>query len=95
MSPTTVERLDVLFQGDERQLVAATLTEYCGHGLPSCSTPENVDLIERIRFGCLKLSEGSLDKLDDALDLAADDWRNLLASAGFADDVEEHLRWRP
>lgn len=81
LSPATLARLDHLFTDADRGLVADTLTEYCGHGLPGCGDPEHVDLIERIRVGCLEQSGGNLDRLDELLDAVAIDWRDLLAAA--------------
>jgi hypothetical protein len=81
LSAATRERLDLLFSDADRGLVADTLTEYCGHGLPGCGEPEHLELIERIRMGCLDRSEGNLDRLDELLEVAAADWRDLLAAA--------------
>jgi hypothetical protein len=38
---------------------------------------------QRFQFAVLKLSEGKMDKLDEAIELAKVDWRDLLAAAGF------------
>jgi hypothetical protein len=51
--------------------------------------------LERFRFSALKLSGGKLDKLRQAVELAQQDWRDLLMAAGFGDDVTEHERWLP
>jgi hypothetical protein len=48
-----------------------------------------------VRFAALKLSEGRLDRLEEAIKLAQTDWRDLLVAAGFAHDVEAHLNWLP
>ena len=40
------------------------------------------------------LSEGRVDKLYDAIALAQTDWRDLLVSAGFAEDIQAHKDWK-
>jgi len=64
----------------------------CGRNLLFCenSGPEQM---ERIRFSAIKLSEGQIDKLSDAIELAQTDWRDLLMSAGFGYDPEKHNQW--
>ena len=49
--------------------------------------------IERIRIAAIKFSEGNLDKLYYAVDLAQKDWRDLLLYSGFGEDVEAHNAW--
>jgi hypothetical protein len=51
--------------------------------------------LERFRFAALKYSNGDLSRLERAVKLAQEDWRDLLVGAGFADDVEAHKRWEP
>lgn len=36
-----------------------------------------------------------MDKLRGAVKLAREDWRDLLMSAGFGDDIHAHLEWVP
>jgi hypothetical protein len=57
-----------------------------------CSTAEGV---ERIRFAALKLSEGSIARLKQAVLLANTDWRDLLVFAGFGGDPSAHKSWIP
>jgi hypothetical protein len=77
-------------QGEAAEL----LVNSCGHNLPFCenNTPEQ---IERIRYAALKLSQGRISLLCEAIDLANTDWRDLLVATGFADDVKIHLDWEP
>ena len=49
--------------------------------------------LERIRFAVLKLSDGDVEKLDAAVNLAKTDWRDLLVAAGFGDSLTEHDCW--
>ena len=95
LEPGTRERLDSLFQGDDRERAAATLVKRGGYSLEVGWDATYDPLIERIRYGCLKLSEGTLEGLESGLKLARTDWRDLLVAAGFAEDPFEHLKWRP
>lgn len=51
--------------------------------------------LERFRFAALKYSDGKLPLLEGAVQLAKEDWRDLLLAAGFGYDVEAHGRWEP
>ena len=94
LSEGTRERIASLFSGSDRDAVARLLIDECGSSLPGCeaSTPAS---LERIRFAVLKLSDGDVAKLLDALRLAQTDWRDLLVAAGFAEDVQAHSLWWP
>lgn len=50
-------------------------------------------LVERIRSAAIRVSDGKLDALEQAIALAALDWRDLLVAAEFANDANAHLRW--
>lgn len=52
----------------------------------------HASLLERIRSAAVRVSGGDLMELRRALALAATDWRDLLVAAGFANDVNAHLR---
>ena len=84
----------LLFAPNEQDLVSALLLEECGNNLPGL---ENVDAaaMDRFRFAALKLSEGNLTKLDEALHLAKTDWRDLLMAAGFGESSTVHQAWLP
>ncbi|MGB5305871.1 MAG: hypothetical protein WBO57_06490 [Gammaproteobacteria bacterium] len=75
-----------------RTTVMEKLARECGNGVPFCekSTPEEMD---RIRFSVVKLSEGDIRKLENAIELANVDWRDLFMAAGFGYDVEAHNEW--
>ena len=49
--------------------------------------------IERIRFAAIKFSDGNLDKLYYAINLAQEDWRDLLVATDFANDINAHEVW--
>ena len=50
---------------------------------------------QRERFAALKVSEGNLEKLRDAIAMGKSDFRDLLVAAGFASHHEKHQRWWP
>jgi hypothetical protein len=94
LSPETQRRLEVLFQGKERAKAASVLVRQCGDNLPFLKGASEFGL-ERVRFAALKLSEGDLEKLREAVRLAQTDWRDLLMAADFGHDVNAHQRWIP
>ena len=94
LSDETKRRVDVLFSGDDSELVSDFLVNECGSNLPFCEG-HNPTQMERLRFAALKVSEGRLDLLQQAVVLAKQDWRDLLMAAGFGHDVEAHKQWMP
>ena len=94
LSPETRRRLDRLFAPAHRPTAEAILVNECGNNLPFL---EKLDMfqLERYRYAALKLSEGNVESLRRAVRLAQDDWRDLLMSAGFGQDVTAHERWWP
>ena len=94
LSSETQRRLDVLFGGAERALAANLLISQCGSNLPF---NENADprSLERIRFATLKLSNGDLARLREAIESAQFDSRDVLMEAGFGQDVRAHEAWFP
>jgi len=87
-------RVDHLFSLYDRKEVERLLAEECGDKLPlyKVKAPEGYD---RIRFAVLKLSRGKLDQLQKQIRSARRDWRDVLVSAGFANDPVEHKNWYP
>lgn len=79
----------VIFSPPEAATAVAWLDQHCNadrlHATP--------DMVERIAAAALKKSEGSLEKLQAATELAARDWRDLLMAAGFGYDVSAHEAW--
>ena len=94
LSDDTRRRLEALFAEDERAAATQLLVEECGDNLPFNEGQGPVDL-ERIRFAALKLSAGSLKELREVIALAKIDWRDVLFSAGFENDVTVHRSWMP
>jgi hypothetical protein len=92
LTPDTERLVQVLFAQEHHASVLALLRTQCGAGVhfgPS-PTPESM---ERLRFAVLKLSEGSMEKLARALEVANIDWRDVLVAAGFGHDALIHRRW--
>jgi hypothetical protein len=94
LSSETQRRLEILFGVEDRAAAARMLVEECGNNLPFLEKLDEHGL-ERYRFAALKLSGGDPGRLRQAVELAKQDWRDLLVAAGFAHDVHEHERWNP
>jgi len=94
LSERTIEIINSLFLAELRKEVAELLEIECGENIPFCEDHDKYQM-ERIRFSVLKLSEGSIEKLVHAIELAQTDWRDLFMAAGFSYDVEAHNKWQP
>ena len=86
----TIVRIERLFKWADRHQVQDILIQW--RDQRACDSPAEA---ERVRFAALKVSDGDLAKLAEAIELANQDYRDLLVSAGFAGDPEEHQRWWP
>ena len=89
----TRRRIELLFQPSDRGSVVALLERECSTNLPNLENCEAHEL-ERIHFAALKLCNGDLDKLIEAIRLAQKDWRDLLFAAGF-EGIGTHAKWIP
>jgi len=94
LTEETMERVALLFPVERREEAALLLDRECSNNLPFLEKASPADL-ERFHFAALKLSDGNLDQLRDAIQLANYDWRDLLVAAGFAHSCDAHLQWRP
>jgi len=94
LSPQTRLRVKLLFAPADRFIVEHLLINECGTNLPDLENLNQIEL-ERFRFAALKLSQGHLDKLRRAIDLAQSDWRDHLMAADFGSDVTAHNHWLP
>ena len=89
LSPGALRRVNVLFPKEEdREWAKELLYEQCCNNLKwsfeeADDRPESAD---RLRFSALKYSRGSRTRLEKAIQLGQTDWRDLLASAGFANN---------
>ena len=68
------------------------LIDECADNLPLVEPDDGLE-IERLRYAALKVSDGKLSRLREALALAKIDWRDFLMEAGFEEDESAHLRW--
>jgi hypothetical protein len=82
----TIVRMERLFQCSDREQAKELLLS-----LP-CDGAEDA---ERLRFAALKVSDGNLTKLTEAISLGKKDFRDLLIEAHFASDFEQHQLWWP
>ena len=94
LSERTIEIVDTLFATEDRTEAGEILKSECADNIPFCENHDRWKM-ERIRFSVLKLSEGRIDKLIQAIGLAELDWRDLFMSAGFGHDPEAHKKWKP
>jgi Cys-tRNA(Pro)/Cys-tRNA(Cys) deacylase len=91
LSPRTRQLVQAIFPNDAER-AASLLVAECGQNLPFCKNSNEYQL-ERVRFAALKISEGDLRKLQEAVNEAKRDWRDELVWAGFAQRLDEHTRW--
>lgn len=94
LSPETKRRLELVFAPHDRREATDLLVTECGANLPFLADLDMFQL-ERVRFAALKLSDGKLDQLWQAVGIGQQDWRDLLMAAGFGEDVTAHERWLP
>ncbi len=94
LSKETEKRIDLLFAPGDHEEVRTILLNECGNNLPLLQNADE-NILDRFRSAALKLSDGDLVRLDEAIKLARFDWRDLLVAAGFADNPRVHTRWLP
>src|ERR1043166_3085650 len=95
LSPATAERVRRLFPPDDVATATRLLAEGCAENLPLLGTPATPASLERLRFAAIRVSGGELTRLREAIDVAQQDWRDLLVAADFAADPRAHERWEP
>ena len=81
-----------MFPRSEGVVISDLLFRAVSANIPFCadSSPEEM---ERIRFAIIKMTKQSPLNLAVGIYLAQTDWRDLLMSAGFGDDVAQHMTW--
>jgi hypothetical protein len=94
LSERTMEVVAALFSQEQIREVEDLLKYECAENVPFCEGHDKFQM-ERIRLSVLKLSEGKIDKLVNAIELAQVDWRDLFMAAGFGHDTEAHNKWEP
>lgn len=92
LSQDTWNLVRAIFPPEQQADVARLLVEECSDNLPFLREMDEKRL-ERFHFAALKLSQGQVNKLLEAIVLAQVDWRDLLVAAGFAQSVDAHTIW--
>ena len=95
LSPETQRRVDMMYPPEQREEVTRYLVKQCGHNIPPTRPDEDEFAFERLRFAALKVSNGDIEVLKKAINLAKEDYRELLGAAGFAGSTTKHKRWFP
>jgi hypothetical protein len=91
LQPDTLKRIQALYPKEQQDKIAQILENECAKGI----APNNNAELERIRIAVLKMSNGNFDEFQNAIELSQIDWRDVLMSAGFGNDVNAHKRWFP
>ena len=94
LSSEAEKRVALLFGPNEQKQARIMLEEECGYNIPGAREGSTMVTTDRVRFAALKLSQGKLDKLQFAVDLAKRDFRDLLMWVGFG-DPDAHTSWLP
>jgi len=94
LSEKTLDIINFLFSKEDNEEVKELLKIECADNIPYCENNTKIEM-ERIRFSVLKLSEGKIAKLIEAIELAQTDWRDLFVIAGFGYDIDAHNKWKP
>lgn len=92
LSPLTEQLVTNLFAPGDQAVAIQRLIEECGNNLPFCRDNDEYKM-ERIRFAAIRVSLGYLDELQKAVELAKQDWRDLLVWADFAEALTVHREW--
>jgi hypothetical protein len=90
LSPLVEERLRLLFPPSERDNARGLLVEQCATNIPNWKSAN----LNRLRCAVLKISDGDLDRLRQAIETAKIDFRDVLTAADFA-GAESYKYWTP
>jgi hypothetical protein len=91
ISPGTEQRITLLFSPADQIEVRTILLEECGTNIAGWKSAG----LERLHFAVLKISKGDLARLKQAVNLAKEDFRDVLMAAGFADGEHKYIQWLP
>jgi hypothetical protein len=94
LSALTRQHIAAVFAPEDVDEAEQLLARECAENLPVVSNPTPSGL-ERLRFAALRLSDGSLPRLREAIALAKLDWRDLLVAADLGHDIHAHVSWKP
>jgi len=80
------------FAAADHGLVEDLLEQKCGVNLPLTGLWADTQF-ERLWLAVLKLSNGDVGRLREAIALAQRDWRDVLVGSGFGHSLEAHRQW--
>ena len=92
LSSRTRQLVEKIFGPKRVDEAVQWLEDECGNNIPFCDDHDEYQM-ERIRFAAIKLSNGNIQKLLEAIDEARIDWRYLFMAADFGYDVNAHEEW--
>lgn len=95
LSPATQQRVEMMYPPEQREEVIRLLVEECGHNIPPTHLDDDAFAFERLRFSALKVSNGNIEVLKKAINVAKEDYRDLLYAAGFDNSLVKHKKWIP
>jgi hypothetical protein len=87
LSPRTRELVARWFRPEDREAAEGLLLS-----LPAFPVPAEYQN-ERLCFAAIKLGDGSLETLRQAVELGRTDYRDLLMAADFGHDIQAHETW--
>ena len=88
------EKIRTAFSPSDQDRVAMLLMHECADNLPFLEKTEAEDL-QRIRLAVITLSQGQLKALQEWIDRAKVDWRDVLKAAGEPQTDTAYRAWRP
>ena len=92
LSRKTLELIKKFYPSELQETVIQLLENECADNLPFLEKASSAGL-ERFRFAVLKIGKSNFEKLRQAIELAKQDWRDLLVAAKFANSIKAHLEW--
>ena len=92
LSERTQKLITKLFPRSDGVVISDLLYRAVSSNIPYFENA-NPEELERIRFAILKMTQQSQLNLAVGIYLAQTDWRDLLMSAGFGNDSNEHMNW--
>lgn len=96
LSPEIQKRVDTMYPAEKSEEVSRLLAEECGRNIFGSQIDESgLAAFERLCFAALKVSNGDVDLLKKAIDVAKEDYRDLIGAAGFAWSTTAHKNWLP
>ena len=92
LSDRTLKLVRRIYNAAFQDKVVDILENECADNLPFLEN-ESPESLERFRFAVLKIGKTNISKLEDAIELAKQDWRDLLVAAKFANSIQAHRLW--